>query len=126
MKILLTLIACCVSHVGIFDQVNRDIVLINVGYSDRTAIAKLINELNTMQPKVVAVDLAFGDSSEESQEILINALTKTPVLIMPGIFQNLGLDYHGKEMLSILPACSTQFNPLHAKIGFVKCARAIG
>lgn len=98
----------------------NSIVLINTGPYNKGKIAKEIAIVNTLNPKVVSLDIAFpeyvGDSDDKS---LYLALQNCKKLVMPSKIHYEGKDYHDKEMISVALTCAMEFFPRHAKAGFV-------
>ncbi len=69
-------------EIGIDDR----IVIVNFGYHSRSGIAKMLNIINEMNPRVVGVDVFFLAPKEdvESDQKLTEALASTQNLVMVG------------------------------------------
>lgn len=56
---------------------DREVVLVNIANSDRAEIAEIINNLNTHDPKVIALDILFMDLKESYSDSLLKAAFKS-------------------------------------------------
>ena len=96
------------------------IVLVNVGWDDNGKIAREISILNGLNPKVLALDLAFskyvGDKRDRD---LVSALEKMDQIILPSRIRDIGEDGDGKRIISITGTCQLPVFPINLKEGFV-------
>jgi len=80
----------------------------------------MIDEINMLNPKVISLDIAFrtyaGNADDKS---LFFALRRTKTLILPAEISNEGLDYYGREMVSVYRSCAAEFSVPNSKSGFV-------
>ncbi|HZY78581.1 MAG TPA: CHASE2 domain-containing protein [Cyclobacteriaceae bacterium] len=105
----------------------EDIVLINVGNYDKGRIAKELSIINSLNPKVVSLDVAFPEYIGDKDDIdLFNVLESSKGLVMASEISSLGEDIDGKEIISIALTCAVEFFPTHAKTGFVSAKVNIG
>lgn len=95
----------------------RDIVLINVDTINRNGITREISIVNSLNPKVIAIDLQFSNDTEYDQDTrLIQALDKCKNLIMASVIENYtgdGVEYK-RFTYGSLPDYRT-----NAKTGFI-------
>lgn len=99
---------------------DEKIVLINVGDYDRGAIARMISEINLLNPQVVALDIAFPDyTGSQSDKLLYLALMDVKKLVLPSKVSSLGRDYYDREMILVSLACASEFRVPNSKTGFV-------
>lgn len=105
--IVLTLKCSSQSH-------EENIVLINVDHLDRGQIAKEISILNSLNPKVIAIDLQFDVSRHDKKDSeLVNILWKCENLVMASLVHNFG----GNIFIS--SASQLEFSIPGSKTGFV-------
>lgn len=121
MKIFRLIFFCTVAISGSCQSKLQDnIVLINVGNYDKGKIAKLISKINTLNPKVISLDIAFpeynGDTDDKS---LYRALVDVKKLVLPSEISFEGHDYQGREIISVYLTCAAEFFVPDAKTGFV-------
>jgi CHASE2 domain-containing sensor protein len=97
-----------------------NIVLINVGNYDKGRIAKVISKINTLNPKVISLDIAFPEyTGGANDKSLFLALRGTKKLVLPSEISSEGQDYQGNEIISIYLTCVGEFFVPYAKTGFV-------
>lgn len=95
-------------------QSDKDIVLVNVGNLDRAGIAKEISIINSLDPKVIAIDLQFSTSHFDERDVLLSkALESCENLVMPSLLENVG------EKIMIFPGGRSEFYPSGIKTGFI-------
>jgi CHASE2 domain-containing sensor protein len=121
MKIFsLLFIFCSAQLCGRCQHINDSIVLINVGEYDRGLIAKEIEIVNKLKPKVIAIDVAFPEyTGNKDDRDLVSELWKCPRLVLPSAIRFGGEDYYGKRMISVALTCAGAFFPHGATSGFV-------
>ncbi len=91
-----------------------NIVLINVEHLDRAGIAREISIVNSLNPKVIAIDLQFDISRHDEKDTkLVNALWKCKNLVMASLVNNLG----GKIFIS--SASQAEFISRQGQTGFI-------
>lgn len=92
-----------------------NIILINTGPYDKGRIAKLISIVDSLNPKVISLDIAFPEYNGSRDDLnLYHALENCKRLVMASTIYPL---YEDK--VSIAMASVGEFSPLHAKTGFV-------
>ena len=65
------------------NEVNKEIVLVNIGYNDRSAIAKQINTLQKYQPKVIGLDAIFYRPKDSlSDQLLAQAIHRANNIVL--------------------------------------------
>jgi CHASE2 domain-containing sensor protein len=68
-------LCCNIPKVKLTNQIDPDIVLVNIGDVDRTAIADMLLRIDSCRPAVIAVDAWFIEEKDSLQDSkLINAL----------------------------------------------------
>jgi CHASE2 domain-containing sensor protein len=105
-----------------FSQSVRDsIVLIGVGDYDREVIAREIEIINSLNPKVVAIDIAFPEyNGDKADRRLEKAIMSGKQIIIPSEISSLGLDYYDKEIIMVSLTCALPFYyPVNTESGFV-------
>lgn len=80
----------------------------------------MINKVNTLNPKVVSLDVAFSEySGDANDKALFLALRSTKKLVLPSEITYLGKDYWGQEMILVSLTCASEFFVLYTKTGFI-------
>lgn len=63
--------------------VDTNIVIVNIGFSDREQIAEMIDQLNVYDPKVIGIDAFFRDEKDpEIDEMLASAMSDVENLVL--------------------------------------------
>ncbi len=62
-------------------QLDPDIIILDIGNSNRSEIAQALFELSLCSPKAVAVDILFAEPHDDDSDLL-NAITSIPGIIM--------------------------------------------
>ncbi len=75
----------------------RDIVLINIENGDRTFIAKILSKIDSIQPKVVGINIHFKSSKEGKEDSLLSIALNT----LKGDILSYGVGTRGLEEHSI-------------------------
>jgi CHASE2 domain-containing sensor protein len=95
---------------------HEQIVLVNVGITDRAQIAKLLDQLTLLNPRVIAIDLQFSSEKDsDGDRKLIEALGKCKNLVMVSIID----DYSERKFAHerFIPGCLPKFTA-NAVTGF--------
>jgi CHASE2 domain-containing sensor protein len=101
-------------------EIRNDIVLINTGSYNKGRISKLISKINTLNPKVISLDIAFSEYTGDSDDkLLYKALRDAKKLVIPSEIHYEGEDYYGKEIISVYLTCAGEFFVPNAESGFV-------
>ncbi|MDE7411607.1 MAG: CHASE2 domain-containing protein [Paramuribaculum sp.] len=67
---------------------DQDIILVDIGHSDRVQIAEIINQVKFWQPKVVGIDILFAKETPDDS-VLVSALSEAAITIIPvGLKEN--------------------------------------
>jgi len=70
---------------------DQEIVLINADTLGKDGIAKMLNAINALGPKLVAIDFQFGEDEDVRKDtLLMRALRKTDALFMVSIIDDYG------------------------------------
>jgi CHASE2 domain-containing sensor protein len=109
-------------------NIEDSIVLINVGDYDRGRIAEEIEIINTLNPKVISIDVAFPNyKGDKADKKLVTALMASKQVVIPSEISSEGLDYYGKEMISVYLTCAGEFfYSINTVSGFVSVEREKG
>lgn len=70
-------------------SLDNDVVIVNIDQCGRPEIAALLDILSMQDPKAVGLDVIFPDE-REGDEILIDAIARTPNLVMVKKLQQMG------------------------------------
>lgn len=63
-------------------RLDDQIVIVNIGTADRAAIAAVIEQINSAEPKVIGLDVEFNGAREpESDRLLLHVLQSTPAVV---------------------------------------------
>lgn len=96
---------------------NTNIILINVGVLNRSEIAQLLKKIDTLQPKVIGIDIIFEDSKRDEDSDLVFTLMEVNNLVMCRTIKgfknglNIGYDDYSSESIpEFLVNASTGFN----------------
>lgn len=105
-----------------FSQSVRDsIVLVGAGDYNRGIIGREIEIINSFNPKVIAIDIAFPEyNGDKADRRLVKAMMSSKQVIIPSEISSLGLDYYGKELIMVSLTCAGPFYyPVNTESGFV-------
>jgi len=65
------------------NAMDEKIVIVNIGYADRTEIAAVINKINSAQPKAIGLDVLFLEPKEPAVDSLLAlAIAQTPNIVL--------------------------------------------
>lgn len=88
---------------------DSDIVIVDVGHSDRRQIAEILDQVNFWNPKVVAVDIMFR-SQMPGDSLLLSALEATPRIVLPiGLTEENTGDFKISEVPFFYPALKAEY-----------------
>lgn len=112
-------------HSGYSQTIEDSIVLVGVGDYDRGVIAREIEILNTLNPKVISIDVAFPNyKGDKADKRLVTALMTSKQVVIPSEISSMGTDYYGKEMIMVSLTCSGEFfYPINTVSGFMSVER---
>ncbi|MGQ9864107.1 MAG: CHASE2 domain-containing protein [Bacteroidia bacterium] len=65
-------------------QADTHIVIVDIGYLNRAALATLLNKLGAHRPKVIGIDVLFLEPKPEDS-LLFYALQKVPIVLVVGL-----------------------------------------
>jgi CHASE2 domain-containing sensor protein len=92
----------------------RNIVLIDVGHSSETDLARQIQIINTLNPAVMSICLRLARKNDESKSSkLFQALVSCKKIVMLSLIESFGSD----DAYVVLES-DTEFVPRHAMTGF--------
>lgn len=101
-------------------KLDDNIILINVGNYDKGRIARLVSKINTLNPKVVSLDIAFPEYNDDTDDrSLYQALRDVKRFVLPSEISSEGQDYQGREIISVYLTCAGEFFVPDAQTGFV-------
>lgn len=62
--------------------IDTNIVVVNIGYGDRAAIANMIDKISAQQPKAIGLDVLFNEKKDALGDSLLRLALKHPKLVM--------------------------------------------
>jgi CHASE2 domain-containing sensor protein len=97
---------------------------VNTGSFDKRNIAREIEILNSLEAKVIALDIAFPDySGDKVDRDVITAIERGKNVVLPSRVHSSGTDYSGKDIVSVVSTCALPIVPLDVKEGFVSAQK---
>ncbi|SRR5258708_2360266 len=113
--ILLSSLCSCSSQTK-SNSVSDDIVIVNAGVGNRVRLAKDIAYINSLEPRVLAIDFQFSEQqSFYGDSLLIATLNQSKNLVMSVAIKDYPDESKGySELIGTLPEFRTK-----AKVGFV-------
>jgi CHASE2 domain-containing sensor protein len=91
-------------------NIEDSVVLIGVGDYDRGIIADQIAIINTLNPKVISIDVAFPDyKGNKADKKLVSAIVNSKQVVIPSEISSMGTDYYGKETIMVSLTCAGEY-----------------
>ncbi|MEM6643309.1 MAG: hypothetical protein AAF616_10040, partial [Bacteroidota bacterium] len=88
--LLISLIGCGQNHVDLISSIDENIVIINVGKSERKKISLGLKQINKYDPKVVGIDLFFfGRTNSFSDSVLAHSISEIENVVLAAYLDDL-------------------------------------